>query len=287
MPATNNSFSELFSDYFLAISKYMADFSTFREERNSNGATTYFPEIMRVLYGTPSSAYRRIFNIPTQSSGTPDRPANSPTVNSRVNMPMFNFFATNFRREFARENPFVRLTGTKDNVFRDDVNKENIAFNAPQIYNISLQCTLWTSTYKMRDDLMSKILRSFRSRELYLITQGDSNRFPNEGHWIEIQMDENIQDDTEIEQLTEKETRDIIRTSMLWTITNAILPYEAEITKYVEKIQFNTYTKGREFSTGVLTTDGYQLNVINDNPLEFVVVKPQTLLSPVPPETPT
>lgn len=278
MPQQNNSFQYLFSQQFIALGKFFSDFTSFRTETSTIGSTTEVPEILRVLYGTPSAAFRRIFNVdPTNVV------ANQATVNSKPNLPVLNFFCASFKRIYAQENSFVRLSGTADNIYKDyHGQKVNAAGRAAQHWQCTLQCSLWTNSYKTRDDMISKIVLSFPGSELYLSYQPNASEFPNEALWIPVRMEEDIEDVTEIEGFSEKETRDIIRTNFTLTM-QCVLAYETKLPPYIENIQFNLYAHERGATEGILTEDGYQLHVLSADPFSFEIVKPVTLSTPVPP----
>ena len=97
-----------------------------------------------------------------------------------------------------------------------------------------------------------------------------------------MRIGEDINDETEIEGFTEKETRDIIRTSFEIKM-EGVAPYEVMLSKYIEQIQFDSYIHSRGDEKSIITHDGYQLHILNDDPFSFEVVNP-TLNAPVPQE---
>lgn len=281
MPQQNGSgYHFLFGQYFMSIAKYMAQFTSFRTERSVVGSTTEVPEKLRVIYGTPSAAFRRIYQSDASKTGAVA--ANAPQVNGKPNLPVFNFFCVDFRRDFTAENGFVRLMGNKDNIWRDDTAKTNAIMKAPQQWDLVLGCSIWTDTYKTRDDMMGKILLSFNAGDLYIPYQPDPVRFPDEVSWVYIRMDESVSDETEIENMPEKETKDIIRTNFSWKM-RAVLPYPIDMAPYIENIQINEYVKSRTDTEATLVNDGYHIHVLDDDPFSFELIAPPTLQTPVDP----
>lgn len=281
MPQNTNSFQYLFSQQFIELGKFFADFKSFRTETSQIGSVTQVPEVLRVLYGTPAAAFRRIFNIDPNNLV-----ANQATVNNKPNLPVLNFHCASFKRIYSQENPFVRLTGTVNNIYKDyHGQKVNATMRAPQHWECTLACALWTDSYKTRDDMISKIVLSFPGSELYLQYQPNASEFPDEALWIPIRMEENIEDATEIEGFTEKETRDVIRTNFT-LVMQCVLAYETTLNPYIENIQFNLYEKPRDEDNGILIPGGYQLHVLSAEPFSFEIIKPVTLNTPVPPTIP-
>lgn len=206
----------LFAPEFVTILKF------FRDNIDSYVMQDGSQEKLRVAYGTPHAAFRRIFS--------------DENVNGKPNLPYMNFWAMEFRRVRSHENPFVRYT---------IINPDGTVSigRAPQWYEISLQFSLWTSSYKSRDDVLAQYLRFFPGQDIFLPYYPDPVNYPDIERIVQIELDESITDETELEGLEERETRDVVRTVWTGTIKNATLPYLSCDANLIESIQIEPSLK--------------------------------------------
>lgn len=233
MKNTTN-FNFLFGDYFIELSRFFANFSTtvVSFEGKNEYKTVNYPMI--VMLGSPTAAFRRLDSI---SNNTQD----GKNTNKMQKFPLLNFIPTSFDRVVGMEVPYARrLTRVSNDFTRVDYDIQR--------WNITYQTSLWTSSYRMRDDILSKIFRSFPAGEMALRHFPDPN---NQKYFLnmEFKLEGSFSDTTDLETLDPKETRDIVRTD--FTITGpAVLPYEnhnVNNLKYID-LAFNTYEKINEFT---------------------------------------
>lgn len=248
-----NGFSFLFGSYLINISEFFKTFSSFKvQDINEKGNISYEP--LRVIYGTPTAAFRKI---------------QLKQENKVSDLPIFNFWCADFERLVSRENPFCRanLKGKFIKEGKSPYNQNTTyvgVTNDPQSWDLSLQCSLWTSTYKTRDDFMAKILMSFKGGTLYLPWLPDPLD-TDDVYWQEVRMDMNFSDETEVEGLDEKDPRAIIRTTFNLK-TTVTLPYFIFWIPAIKSIQINDET--------FVTNSFQRMDVVTEpgiDPLEFVI----------------
>lgn len=233
MKNTTN-FNFLFGDYFIELSRFFANFHTTVisfEGKNEYKPITY---PMIVMLGSPTAAFRRLENI---SNNTQD----GKNTNKMQKFPLLNFIPTSFDRVVGMEVPYARrFTRISNDYTRVDFDIQR--------WNVTYQTSLWTSSYRMRDDILSKIFRSFPAGEMALQHFPDPN---NQKYFLnmEFKLEGSFSDTTDLETLDAKEARDIVRTD--FTITGpAVLPYEnhnINNVKYID-LAFNSYEKINEFT---------------------------------------
>lgn len=228
------NFNFLFGDYFIELSRFFAGFSTtvISHEGKTEYKFTTFPMI--VMLGSPTAAYRRLENITNNTLQGKD-------TNKMQKFPLLNFIPTSFDRVVGMEVPYARrFTRVNNNYTRVDVDIQR--------WNVTYQTSLWTASYRMRDDILSKIFRAFPAGEMALRHYPDPE---NQRYFfnMEFKLEGSFTDSTDLETLDPKEVRDIIRTD--FTITGpAVLPYENRLinnVKYID-LAFNTYEKVNEFT---------------------------------------
>jgi len=211
-----STYEKLFGIYYLEIAKFFKEFNSFRTEDG-------VPEKLRVIYGTTTAAFKRVYD----------------TRNGVMDLPFLNFKAINFQRQGSQENPFVRLRGTPY-----DNNTKVTREHANQAWDIQFNVNLYTAGYAERDDLMYKILTKFEGvGETYLKYYKDSQD-PETIRWMHLKVDEDWQDETDIEALPEKETLDIVRSTFVLHVKSAVVEYYGWVYDPVKSIQTNETSKG-------------------------------------------
>lgn len=227
------NFNFLFGDYFIELSRFFANFNTtvISNEGKNEYKTITYPMI--VMLGSPTAAYRRLENV---SNNTQD----GKNTNKMQKFPLLNFIPTSFDRVVGMEVPYARRFSKINNNFTridSDI----------QRWNVTYQTSLWTSTYRMRDDILSKIFRAFPAGEMALQHFPDPQN-PKYFYNMEFKLEGSFSDTTDLESLDPKEARDIVRTD--FTITGpAILPYEnrrVNNLQYIDLI-FNNSEKVNDF----------------------------------------
>jgi hypothetical protein len=217
------NYRPLFGHYFLELQKFFALFTISGVDQNDNQIKPI------VMMGSPQAAFRRINTPMSNASNT-----NPSLINSSANLPAINFIAVDFRRVYGMENPYVRYSSGV--ISKDIFGRERIEIGySSQSWEIVYQVSVWTDSYKQRDDIMSKILTMFR-HDLTLPYYPDPVNYPNIKLWMEFRMDESFSDDTNLEDLQEKESRKFIRSSFTLN-SRAILPYDLEIMPTVLRIE--------------------------------------------------
>lgn len=218
-----STYENLFGRYYLELAKFFKGFKSYRKENNQF-------EDLRVIYGTSTAAFKRVYD----------------TVNGQMNLPFLNFKATGFQRQGSQENPFVRLRGQPFNN-NTQVTRER----ANQQWDVQFNVNLYTSGYQERDDMMYKILTQFEGiGEMYLKYYKDLQD-PTTIRWAHVTIDEEWADETDIETLPEKETRDIVRSSFTMHLKSAVVEYYGWIYDPIKSIQLNTNIPG----DGIYTMD--------------------------------
>jgi len=209
----DSAYEHLFGRYFIEIGKFFGQ--TIQSYREQNGEI----DKLKVYYGSPSAVFKKILK----------------TNNKVMDLPFMNFKALDFQRDVSQENPFVRLKGkyALGTLDGDFVSRER----APQVWSISFQFNFFTAGYIERDHIISNFYAQFPGADLFINYQHDPGEDPDDLRWIHIRPEDNFQDETEIESVPEKETRDIIRTTMSVKMTNAILFYPSWIKRPIKYIQ--------------------------------------------------
>ena len=246
------NYRPLFGHYFLEIQKFFALFAISGVDQNNNQIKPI------VIMGTPQAAFRKINTPISNISGT-----NPASINSSANLPAINFIAMDFRRIYGMENPYARVYSgdlRKDNFGRET---STISYSS-QSWEISFQVSIWTDSYKQRDDIMSKILTMFR-HDVTIPYFPDPVQYPKYHLWIELRMDENFNDETNLEDLQEKESRKFIRSGFTM-IARAILPYDIEMMPTILRIQIeneNLAKSGKYLTFSLDVVNGEEIIILS------------------------
>lgn len=207
------SYSFLFADYFIELANHWSRLGTFRYKKSPEVEKE--KEMLTVIYGQPNSAYRRLFQ--------PDN------INSQIYLPVLNFYMSDARRIRERQNPYASWTQYDgvDGAYRH---------RAGQVYELTYTCSLWTDSNKVRDDILSQIIRDFN-------TSLNLRHFPNDDErdyvWFSWSMPENFSDTTDLELIPEKSTVKFRR--MDFTLTGeSVVPLESKWSKAIKNIQVDT-----------------------------------------------
>lgn len=246
------NYRPLFGHYFLELQKFFALFTISGVDQNNNQIKPI------VMMGTPQAAFRKINSSATNISGS-----NPSIINSSANLPAINFIAVDFRRVYAMENPYVRYS--KSTLYSDNFGREktNVGFSS-QSWEIIYQVSVWTDSYKQRDDIMSKILTMFR-HDLTLPYYPDPISNPKFVLWMEFRMDESFNDDTNLEDLQEKESRKFIRSSFSIN-SRAILPYDLEIMPTILRIEIENellFKQNKKITFSLETINGEEVIILS------------------------
>jgi len=242
--STNSIYSFLFADYFLALSKFFAQIETYKMKYYPDTGETK-PERPTVLYGQPSAAYRKII-------------ADLGNLNGQSRLPVISFVALQFDRVKARQNPYAIY---KNNLIKNEWDDTKVALSwAPQVYKVTYNFSIWTNNNKSRDDLISRIVRYFNPT-LTLKHFPDPANHPNHFIYMPFEIEDSINDSTELEQLEEKDTRDLIRTDLI-LIGESVVPLETSFHNDIRSIGVDVITD--KLKTGI--PDGqYRWDIVDQD----------------------
>lgn len=214
----------LFGEYFSTIQKYFQRIKSFRSEDGQQLN-------LIVAYGTPAAAYRKELEAVSSLIQQQKLPE---TFNGKARLPFMNFFAPNWKRKLGKEpirKPYtIRYEEDKEKYLKTIV---------PFIFDVTINCSLWTANYRERDDLIYKIYSMFPRNEISLPHIPNKTDPYHSGSLINITFNEDMSDTTEIEGLDERETRDVIRTD--WTMqTELTVAREGYYVDVIKKVGFDS-----------------------------------------------
>lgn len=258
LAANRIGFSPMFGNYFLELQKFLASFRTFKKDSSTGNYNEISPV---VIMGTPTAAYRAIF--PAQSNVDENNPKQK---NGQVNLPVINFIAQDFRRIFAQENPYARATNGRRSSATAIETVE--VFRAPQQWEITYQVSIWTEGYKQRDDLLSRIFTTFRGGDVGLIFYPDKSAYPDLFIPFEYRIDEQVNDETNLEELQEKEGRKFVRTSFVIR-GKSQLHYDTldvPLIKSIEVANEEWRSRGEVLRFDISVVDGEEVIILNPTP---------------------
>jgi len=237
----------LFGEHLATIRKYFQILKSYRSENGQQLQLT-------VYYGTPSTAYRQELQTVGKliSEGKLDQ-----NFNGKTRLPFMNFFASSWKRKLSKE-PI-----TRPHILRYESDKEKfLKTQVPFIFEVVINCSIWSANYRERDDLIFKLYNLFPRNEISLPHLPDKNDQYKSGSLINIVLNEDMTDATEIEGLDERETRDVIRTDFTMQAEFSISRY-GYYTDVIKKVGFDsTVNMEQSFpDDGIL----YTINKDEDN----------------------
>lgn len=196
--------------YHIPLARFFKRFSSYR---TLNGKL--IP--LTVIYGTPQSAFRKIWA----------------RENGKMRLPVLNLHAASNRRLFNRE-PITGGYNIPVVASWDHTRKSMLVTKPPMQYEITYNVNLFTTNYKERDHIWYQIYSCFSQGDLHLTYYPDNSDRSNYIHYP-IRLLEDFNDETDIEGLDLSENRDIIRSSFAIN-GQATVPFPAFERKYVENI---------------------------------------------------
>jgi len=218
----------LFGNYVIELGRYFKNtFKNFQIQPNDTPITA------QVFFGAPRAAFRYYME----------------QFNGLIKLPMINYNIANAERKVEYEKPvyihapqsFNPATGTM-NIMR-----------FPSIYEVTYQVDIWNNNLRERDMMMHRIINSFPMGDAWLIHYPDKVNYPDTWLPMPHRLDLTFKDETELDNLDIKETRDRIRTSFTITCTRVFVPYMVYEVPAISWIHFDSY---------VNEENG---NLINDN----------------------
>lgn len=245
----------LFGIYVIEIAKYFNTFRSFNKDDvkdlpNPNAKPGEKPTIpnpnygqtipLNVVYGSPKPSMRKYLS----------------RYNGMMRTPVLNFWGVDWIRRVEKEPVGVRLFSKKQ-AQRDG--KADV-FRPPMQFDVNYSFTLFTSSIQERDHILYQIYMGFPRNEISLIYQDPTNPDPDDFIFIPLKIDYNNQDESELEGISEKETRDIIRTSFSLTGSH-VVPYPTREYPVIKSIHF--VDKMRDPAGDVVTQ--YNMNLTPDS----------------------
>ncbi len=224
--------SEVLPHYLFGI--YILEIHSFFEKHFTKGvawAGNTKPLSMQVAYGTPRAAFRFMIQ----------------KFNGKVLLPMMNFYIGDSKRDLTRERVNVYIT---DPEAYDPVTKTIPISRNPMHFNVTFSVNIWTNDQRERDFILHEILQMFPMGEISLIYYPDPT---NKSSYLlmPLKMSESFNDETNIEGLDMKETRDAIKT--VFSIeSHAIVPYNVYRVPVITDIRVDdemTVYDGNNFQT--------------------------------------
>jgi len=182
------------------------------------------PLTLQIVYGTPRAAFRYLQN----------------KFNNKIVLPMLNFWEAENQRDKTRERIGIHIW---DPDSYDPVTKTVAMTRAPMHYDVTWSFNLWTNTLRERDCIIHELLQCFPLGEMSLVYFPDTSivngqKVINDKTsylLMPLKLSDNIANETNIEGLEMKETRDAIKTT--FTISaHTIVPFNVYRVPVYDKI---------------------------------------------------
>ncbi|HQM96816.1 MAG TPA: hypothetical protein PK705_07405 [Clostridia bacterium] len=177
----------------------------------------------QVYFGAPRAAFRYYME----------------QFNGLIKLPMINYNISNTERktEFER---IVYLHAISDNLVNP--NSKGSIMRYPSVYEITYQCDMWNNNLRERDYMMHKLITKMpMGGDAWLQYYPDRVNYPDVYLPMAHRLDVSFKDETELDNLDVKETRDKIRTSFTITCTRAFVPYEIYDVPVISWINLESY----------------------------------------------
>jgi len=203
----------LFGIYILEIGKFFNDrFKAFKVNANQTNTSK-----IQVSYGTPRAAFRYMLE----------------TNNGKMALPLLSFFMFDYSRIAAMNRPMW--------IFNEEtVDQEKgtiVGMRAPSHFSLNINFNLYTNNNRERDYIMTELFQCMPLGDMWLHSYPDIENHPDVVLAVPLKIDENITDETTIEGLDVKDTRDVVRTVFNMQCTNAMVPMKMHTFPAVKKIQ--------------------------------------------------
>lgn len=210
----------LFGNYIVEIAKLF-------KYRFINFQTTTAADVtpLNVYYGTPRAAFRYFLK----------------KFNGVMILPVANFFGVDYRRRFDKEcaNPHLTMSDKRS---YDPIDGTVTVTKPPMHFDITYQFSIYNNTMRERDRMIHGIMQIFPRGGCSLRWFPDKEDFPWIFLFMPLRIEESFIDETEIEGLEQKETRDIIKTNFN-LISSAVLPYDVFRVPAVHHVLVSEYVE--------------------------------------------
>jgi len=221
-----------FGIYSLEMGKFLKDiFSGFRLKPGGDIINS------QVFFGVPQAAIRFY----------------QEKFNGQILLPMVNFYVTDTIRKPQFERPNIRLWSKE--TYNPTEGKYEFT-RAPMRFDITYSINMWNNSMRERDYMLHNFNTKLIQGGTSLIYYPDYANYPEVFLAMPIMVDGNFNDETEVEGLEVKETRDRVKTS--FTIKcEALLPYKAYVPSSIDGVPIEYI----DFESYINT---YMFNQIND-----------------------
>lgn len=210
----------LFGIYVVELGKFLRDkfknFAVVHDGQSQPIATT-----AQVYFGTPRAAFRYYYE----------------RFNGMIKLPMINYHLSTIERLPHFEPTYV-VFHNKDTL--DRINGQIQSMRAPGVFKLTYSVNIFNNSYRERDYMLHALFTAFPKGQVHLIYFPDATNHKDVFLQMPHEIDLNIADETEIEGLDEKETRDIIKTSIAITCSRAFVPYDVTMTPAISYISFTS-----------------------------------------------
>ena len=234
----------LFREYFVQIAKYFKQIKSYRiddikTEVSDDGKTINNENYnqlrkLQVIYGTPRAAFRSFLK----------------RHNGMMKLPVLNFVAIDLERRTDKE-----PTGAR--TFYVDKEKAVAHVQRPPMqFDLTYQFYLYTEGVKEREHVLYQIYTLFPRGEISLIYKDPTNPDNEDYIFMPLKLESNMADESELEGLDEKETRDVMRTQ--FTVHGqSIVPYPTREYPAIKSVYFIDTSKGESSDGNNVTEIGY------------------------------
>lgn len=164
------------------------------------------PIVAQVAFGTPRTAFVE----------------NAKTNNGKVLLPMVNYHLTSSDRD--QSNAYEPINGFLfDKSTYDPADGTRFCMPFPSRYNLNYNVSIWGNSYRELESMMHALIQSFTRGETHLKWQPNAATHPDVFLLTRLTWDGMWSDDTDLEGLDPKETRDVVKYTMTF-IANTMIP---------------------------------------------------------------
>ena len=193
----------LFGHYVIQIAKlFKHSFLDFQQTETS------VVRPLQVFYGTPREAFKSFLE----------------RNNGQMVLPSLSFYGADYTRRWDKEpaNPSLRIANKSS---YDPITGKIIGIRPPMQFDVSYQFTMFNNNMRERDKMLHQMFMMFPKGEASIRWYPDPVQYDTSFLLMPLKWDQQITDSTEIEGLSSKETRDIIKTTFNIK-SEAVLPYD-------------------------------------------------------------
>lgn len=212
----------LFGIHIFEIRKFFIDrFKAFKVNATQDNTSE-----LQVFYGTPRAAFR----------------FQEKDNNGKIILPSLNFFIFDANRNLVKSRPVILTNEHTIN----EVDGTIEVMRAPMHFDVNLSFNLFCNNNRERDYIMTELFQSMPLGDMWLHWFPDITNHPDINMAIPLKLDETFSDETEIEGLDMKDTRDVIRTTFQMQMQAMVpmkiykLPVVKRIKHVIDKIEYES-----------------------------------------------